>query len=539
MLPPNTTSCIFSGAPMFHEPSLFRAFRHNVGGNLSVVAALVAVPLLAASGAAIDYGRLHTTRIEVKSAMDAAVLAGTRALMEGSSQANAKSTAEKYFASNLTDPSQLLNSTIAFKVNATGTGVEASGNADLATTFMSVVNIKTMALFPDAGSAGSSAEVGTAGPGGDLEISLMLDVTGSMCDDGVGPCTASAKMTALKAAATKLVDTVVWDDQSKYTSKVAVVPFSTRVRVAQDGTNSDTMNKLTNLGPPWSGYYKTCTASTGGGGSEDNGNWTCTKYSTVYYNNWKVMPCVTDRFYDASWSFELTDTAPGPGYYLNAHDGSRMTLGPDSSTKTATSGLGAKKSDPATNWNYEPNGICYDVANADEIMPLNNDRTSLKAKINGLEAYGATSGVLGTAFSWYMLSPGWKDIWTGQSQPKDYSLLAAKNSAGKPKLRKIAILMTDGVYNTFRGWKDQDKSVLSTSAIAMCQAMKAKGIEIYTVGFALNELTSADKAIAEATLKTCGTDIDHFYQSINIDQLQAAFKSIGNKVAETSVRLTK
>jgi Flp pilus assembly protein TadG len=524
---------------MFKLPSLFQAFRHNVSGNISLIVAFATIPVLAGTGAAIDYGRLHAVRNDVKSAMDAAVLAGTRALMEGDSQAKAKEVAAKYFNSNLVDPSQLLNSTIAFKINAASTGVEASGNADVATTFMAAVNIKTMALFADADAAGSTAVIGTAGPGSDLEISLMLDVTGSMCDDGAGPCSSSVKLDALKTAAAKLVDTVVWSDQSKFTSRVAVVPFSTRVRIARDGTNSSTFNKLTNLGPTWSGYYKTCVASSGGGGSETGGNWTCTKYSTIYYNNWKVMPCVTDRFYDASWSFDLTDTAPGSGYYLNAHDGSRMTLGPDSSSKAATSALGAKKSDPATHWNYEPNGICYDVANADELMPLSNDRPSLKAKINGLEAYGATSGVLGTAFSWYMLAPDWKNIWTGQSQPKDYSLLTEKNSAGKPKLRKIAILMTDGVYNTFRGWKDQDKSVLSTNAIAMCKAMKAKGIEIYTVGFALNELTSADKSIAEATLKNCGTDVQHFYQSINIDELQSAFKSIGNKVADTSVRLTK
>lgn len=508
-------------------------------GNVSVVMAVAALPMLLAAGAAIDYLRLYNARTEVKNALDAAVLAGTRNLMETNDKTAALNVAKTYFANNLPDYAELTNNTIAFAVKATGDGVESSGNAEIATSFMALMNMPTMPIFAEAEAASSSAKVGTAGPAGDLEISLMLDTTGSMCDDGEGPCTSSKKMDALKQAADKLIETVVWTDQSVYTSKVAIVPFSTRVRIAQDGANSDNYNKLTNLGPTWSGWYKMCTASTGGGGSEGPGNWTCTKYTTSYYNNWKVMPCVTDRFYDASWAFEYTDTAPGSGYWLNGHDGSRMTLGPDSSATKATSALGTKKTDPATHWNYETNGTCYDVANANEILPLTNDSATLKAKIDGLEAYGATAGVLGTAFSWYLLSPEWKNIWTGQSQPKEYALLTQTNSNGKPKLRKIAILMTDGVYNTFRGWKDQDKTVLATAAKTMCTAMKAKGIEIYSVGFALNELSSADKATATDMLQSCGTDIDHFYQSINIDQLQAAFKSIGNKVAQTSVRLVK
>ena len=128
----------------------------------------------------------------------------------------------------------------------------------------------------------------------------------------------------------------------------------------------------------------------------------------------------------------------------------------------------------ATFWNYEGPGICYDVAQANAVMPLSNNKTSLKAKINGLEAFGATGGVLGTAFSWYLLSPNWKSIWTGQSQPKDYALLKQTNSNGKPKLRKVAILMTDGSYNTYRGWKGQDIKMLSDNAKQMCANMKAR-----------------------------------------------------------------
>jgi len=106
---------------------------------------------------------------------------------------------------------------------------------------------------------------------------------------------------------------VVWSDQSKYTSKVAIVPFSTRIRVGQDGAGGAMMTKLTNLPATWSGWYKECTNGSGSGGSEDGGNWTCSTYQNQYMTNWKIMPCVTDRYYNSTSSFDLTDDAPGGG----------------------------------------------------------------------------------------------------------------------------------------------------------------------------------------------------------------------------------
>ena len=226
-----------------------------------------------------------------------------------------------------------------------------------------------------------------------------------------------------------------------------------------------------------------------------------------------------------------------PGMVVQARD--RKDARPPRVGFTATKKLGKKSTDPAEHWNYDDVGACYDVANSDQVLPLTNDTAALKAKINGLEAYGATAGVLGTAFSWYMLSPNWKTVWTGQSQPKDYSLLTEKNSNGKPKLRKIAILMTDGVYNTYRGWKDQSASDLSTAAISMCTEMKKKGIEVYTIGFGLDELPAKDKSLASATLKSCGSDVSHFYSSTNAKELMAAFDAIGSQVSASSIRLTR
>ena len=92
--------------------------------------------------------------------------------------------------------------------------------------------------------------------------------------------------------------------------------------------------------------------------------------------------------------------------------------------------------------------------------------------------------------------------------------------------------MTDGGYNTYRGWKEQNQQEVSNYAIEVCTNMKAKGIEVYTVGFALNELSAAEQTIARATLQACGTDIKHFYDTLTVPQLQQAFRDIGSSMTK-------
>ena len=59
---------------------------------------------------------------------------------------------------------------------------------------------------------------------------MMLDITGSM---------SGQKLTDLKTSASDLINIVVWKDQSKFTSKVAIVPFSEDMRMP----NTTALNK--------------------------------------------------------------------------------------------------------------------------------------------------------------------------------------------------------------------------------------------------------------------------------------------------------
>ena len=163
----------------------------------------------------------------------------------------------------------------------------------------------------------------------------------------------------------------------------------------------------------------------------------------------------------------------------------------------------------------------YDCKTRTPIVPLTKDKDHLKSVIDSFSPDGSKAGHLGTAWAWYLLSPRWSSIW--KQFPTD-SIPAAYNN---PKVRKIAVLMTDGAFNTSYTGPHSDRQVRW-----LCEPMKATGIEIYTIGF---ELTSST---ARSTLRDyCATSKSHHYDAYNSDELLQAYREIAMRLAQ--LRLSK
>jgi hypothetical protein len=307
----------------------------------------------------------------------------------------------------------------------------------------------------------------------------MLDVTGSM---------SGQRLTDLKAAAKDLVDIVVWDDQSKYTSKVALAPFAPAVNVGADYFTAIT-GKSDEADPDGDGYNypPSCYKKSGKLKDSCEGD---SQYKVKVY-----AKCVVER----TGTHQYTDASPTTSYLPTWND---------------ATGSSSTSCNPSA-----------------KIVPLTKDRNLLKDTIDTFKASGSTAGQLGTAFAWYLLSPNWKSVWPASSEPTPY---------GTPKVKKIAILMTDGEYNTLQGKQYSDGSSYATTALnnakALCTAMKANAkstdpnIEIYTVGFLL------DSNAAKAMLKDCATKADHYYETSSGDGLKAAFRDIALRISK--LRLT-
>ncbi|MBS0270486.1 MAG: VWA domain-containing protein, partial [Proteobacteria bacterium] len=453
-----------AGKSREHAGSLYR-FAADSRGDVAIVFGLMTLVLLMMVGLAVDYGRLINARNQTLEAADAAVLAGARALQtNGGDQADAIKVAQAYYKQAVQSRISVVSNsdTIDFAVTDNGTAVVSNGNASIATPFMSVAGVKTLPLLHVNGTDYAKAVLAVGGNAElNLEVSMMLDITGSM---------AGQKLTDMKAAASDLVNIVVWQDQSKYTSRIAIVPFAYDVRLPASSFPLATGTTQTGSNPP---------------------------------------SCVVER----TGTDKYTDDSPSAGHYVMVHN--------KPTTTTTTTGKGKDKVTTTTT-TYSP--TC-DVASSAQAVPLSSDKTALLAKINGLATAGSTAGHIGTAWAWYMLSPNWGSLWASSSMPAAY---------GTDKLKKIAVLMTDGEYNTqytTQGIPDNSSSLTScpnaangvcssAQAKEQCKAMKDKGIEVYTVGFQLDNQTAID------TLTACATDVNHFYNSTTGDALKAAFRDI-------------
>ncbi len=163
-----------------------------------------------------------------------------------------------------------------------------------------------------------------------------------------------------------------------------------------------------------------------------------------------------------------------------------------------------------------------------KVAALTDDKAFLTATISGLSAGGSTAGHLGTSWAWYLLSPQWSSIWPSASKPSDYN---------DGKTLKFAILMTDGIYNTVSGASGGDYSAQATDsqqrAKNLCDAMKAKGITVYTVGF----IAAGDPPAAADTLKYCASSLGNFHKAEDGDQLNLAFSNIAKDISR--LRLAK
>lgn len=422
-------------------------------GNISVMFAVLAVPAIATVGLGVDLSRAYRIKSMTQNAVDAAALAGGRAAQSnaGSPLAAATSAATTYY--NTLKPLDVVGSTIALAANGTNTEFTLTATSWVSTPFLSTL----AKMFPKGKAVGApsgcdtyyaclkitqsaTASIAGGGNGGsNIEVSLMLDVTGSM---------GGTKLTTLKTAASDLVDIIIWADQSKYTSRMAIVPFAEYVNVGSD-------------------FYTAVTNKTLGS---------------------KKAPCVVDR----TDKYAGTDAAPATGAWI--------------------SGAGVKSCDPD-----------------EAIVPLTANTTTLKNKIKDLNASGGTAGALGTEWAWYLISPNWSSIWGTASAPGSYSDLTVLNSNGAPKLRKFAVLMTDGDYN-FMGGDDESTSTVNSAALDLCSGMKTKGIEVFTVGFQVGKT-------AKKMLTNCATDTSHFYDASSNEALLAAFRDIALKIS--SLRLTQ
>lgn len=391
---------------------LFRRFwfgREGRKGNAAILFALSIIPLVGATGAAVDYSMANASRTSMQKALDSTALA--LAKMMPLTQAQLDAQGWQIFQASLgTIRVTLQQGDLKITTPSTGKLVlDVSGQYQ-----PSVSGVIGISNFP----VGAHAEV-TWGIK-KLEVALALDNTGSM--------QSSNKMTELKKAAKNLITTLKNAAKNPGDVKVSIIPFHVQTKVGTSNVNAswlrwdlweaengscnksgyNTQSSCTNqkvcTKPQYTSQYSCLNA---------NGNWVNATWTPANRSTWNG--CVEDR----DQNHDALDTAP---------------------TSTATRF-------PAIQCGWQ----------LAEILPLTYDWTALTNRIDAMVPDGNTNVTIGLAWAWHSLT---------QSDP------LTQAAAPAPDLSKYIILLTDG-DNTQNRWSNSKNPIDARTALACTNAKAA------------------------------------------------------------------
>lgn len=312
-----------------------------------------------------------------------------------------------------------------------------------------------------------------------IEVAMMLDVTGSM---------GGQKIKDLKTAAQNAVDILLTgQDADKPRIRIALVPYAEAVNTGglSDAVFVEKPGK-SDLPPPIDAW-QAVSASSGDG-------------------------CASERK-DKDGSADFSDDGP---YTERENNQGEIYL------------ARVNRDDRV--------GSCPSA----KLIPLTADVTKLTAAIGGFRANGVTAGGIAAQWGYYMLSPKWR------TAIKDANLGAGPANPDAKKVAKVAILMTDGLFNTafagVTGRPQGSQSAKSGSyAESICTNMKNDGIEVFTIGFDLDnkDTSKSERNAAKAVLKNCATPdtgtLKRYFEVSTGKELDEAFQTIARNIEQLSL----
>ena len=472
----------------------FKHFLADSAGNISMVFMLTLVPTVAFVGMTSDLGRSYMVKQQITSAIDAAVLVGGRTFDNTGDMAATTTAARQYFGKVL--PKNIRASISSIKADAKG-NVTMTAKTSVPTMFLGIVGINTIGVQSSANSLAADSA------GLDLDLAVVMDVTGSMADN--------QKLATAKTAANALVNILLPAGvTSTRKVRISIVPFSEFVNIgsyasAATGAPSQTTSSRTttqgcNYGETQTNSTRTCTRYR-------NDGVTCRTYTTTY-------TCSTTNYLNSCMAERLQSTTG------HAYDDASPSTSPFHAFTTTSSN--------STN--------C--TAPAVQITPLTSDPNVLNAAINALSPAGGTAGHIGTAWGWYTISPNWSGFWPTASRPAPID---------PTKTMKAMIIMTDGAYNVhydanyatdYEGYSG-DNSVGNGSsrnqANQVCTNIKNSGVEVFSVGVELGNDTASKNFLLGCVSSPDHLFAVHYYDVVSAIASQtglvAAFNDIGTRLA--------
>jgi Flp pilus assembly protein TadG len=462
-------------------------FIEDRSGNFAVITAAILTTILLSVGFGINTAQMVLTRSNLLNALDSAVTSTARDLTTG---AIPEDDAEKTVK--------------AFLFTNGGTGFASADKISLdslvvdhtAKTVTATASVNISLLFPLFGAADSQKiSVTSAALYSDkqVEVAMMLDLTGSMAKTKY-----TDKIGDLRLAATNAVKTMLGNQNTNNPRvRVALVPYASGVNVGALVNNVYAETSSSSDLPPVAGS-KLLVSKTGSKALPLFATYKSIVASAYPHSD----NCATerkDRYGNADFSADGPDTVradkAGKQYYalVNRDNGLK--------------------------------GSGMNACPAAKLIPLTTDENALLDSIGAFNANGYTAGAVAVQWTYYMLSPEWR------SAIKNAGLGDGPADPNPEKIAKVAILMTDGQFNTayagVSGNYNNQGNVSRGNAESICANMKRDGIEIFTIGFSL---PSNEASEARNVLQNCSSPdkpgIQHFFDVSTGTELDQAFQSI-------------
>lgn len=463
----------------------FGQFGRDRSGSFAVMMSMVLLVITMSAGYAVNLAQLYNVRSSLRQALDAAVTSTARDISTGRIKAeDAQDWVERFLKAN-GDPTFMGGDRLVLDqltVDKAKSTIKVAGHVDV-DIYFPLFGLSDQRRVTNVSAAVYSDK--------QIEVVMMLDVTGSMEKKGKKDKIGDLR-TAAKNAVNALLD---GQDPGKPRVRVALVPYASGVNVGDLANNVYAEGASASNLPPVAGS-KLLKDKTGKNTLPDF----ATYKSIVAGAFSRPDACATERK-DKNGNADLTAAGPetvrkdknGKEYYALVNRDDRM------------SGKGMN--------------ACPEA----KVIPLTADTETLLDSISEFEANGYTAGAIGIQWAYYMLSPEWRTAIKGAALGDGP---AAPNSK---KLSKVAILMTDGEFNTSFVGDDkvnEQGGKARSAAESLCGNMKAEGIEIFTIGFDLG----TGETEAKKVLKNCATKdtsgVKHYHEASTGKDLDDAFQAI-------------
>ncbi|RUX08337.1 MAG: VWA domain-containing protein [Mesorhizobium sp.] len=463
------------------------------GGNFAVLFGFAASVLALVAGFSVNVTQLYNAKSSLQGVVDAAVTSTARDLTTGAiKEADANKSVQAFLEANSTAGMLHAGQIVLDKliVDRTANTVQADAHVDVdlyfplfSTGAMQRVGDSTTALYSDK----------------QIEVAMMLDITGSMAKRGN-----VNKIGDLKAAARNAVQTMLENQDSKNPRvRVAIVPYASGVNAGKLAENVYAEKQGSSELPPVAGS-SLLVAKTGK----------------------NLLPSFSDYISIVGAAMPRPDNCATERKNKNG-DADLSADGPD----TVRTDRNGKKYYALVNRDDHLGGEGMNRCPDAQVIPLTADSDALLDSIDDFRAGGYTAGAIAIQWTYYMLSPQWR------SAIKNAGLGNGASNANGKRIAKVAILMTDGQFNTAfagaAGSYNGQGNLARGNAETLCGNMKNDGIEIFTIGFDLNDkdMSATERDQAKAVLKDCSSKDSsatekHYFEVSNGSELDDAFQEI-------------